>query len=98
MGNGLVLLTGFPGFIGRRLVRRLLEGSDRRVVALVEPKMADRARSAAAELDGERIEVLPGDIAEKRLGLSDDDWGRLRAETAFAYHLAAIYNLAVPAG
>jgi thioester reductase-like protein len=41
--------------------------------------------------------VLPGELAEKRLGLADDDWERLRAETRFAYHLAAIYNLAVPA-
>jgi thioester reductase-like protein len=98
MGNGLVLLTGFPGFIGRNLVRRLLEGSDDlRVVALVEPKMAEKAETAASELGVDRVEVLPGDITEQRLGLSDDDWERLRAETTVAYHLAAIYNLAVPA-
>jgi thioester reductase-like protein len=96
MADGLVLLTGFPGFIGKRLARRLLDGSDARVVALVEPRMAGAARAAAGEFDPERIEVLPGDIAERRLGLPDGDWERLRAETAVAYHLAAIYNLAVP--
>jgi thioester reductase-like protein len=93
----LSFLTGFPGFIGRRLVARLLEeDAELRVVALVEPRMAEAARAAAAELGGERIEVLPGDIAERTLGLADDDWERLTAEVTSAFHLAAIYNLAVP--
>jgi thioester reductase-like protein len=71
--------------------------SEARVVALVESTMADRARKAAADLPGgDRVEVLVGDIAVRRLGLSDDDWERLQAETTVAYHLAAIYNLAVP--
>jgi thioester reductase-like protein len=93
----LALVTGFPGFIGTRLIRRLLaDDPEARVVALVEGRMADRARSVAAELDGERIEVLPGDITERGLGLSDDDLGRLTAEVTTAYHMAAIYDLAVP--
>src|SRR5437763_13586519 len=59
--------------------------------------MADRARQAAAELPGgDRVEVLVGDIAERRLGVAGGDWERLQAETTVAYHLAAIYNLAVP--
>ena len=58
--------------------------------------MAEAARQAAAELDGERIEILEGDIAERRLGLADADWERLTAEVTSAFHLAAIYNLAVP--
>jgi thioester reductase-like protein len=93
----LSFLTGFPGFIGRRLVVRLLEEDpELRVVALVEPRMADAARTAADEIGAERIEVLEGDIAERRLGLSDADWERLTAEITSAFHLAAIYNLAVP--
>ena len=95
--SSLAFLTGFPGFIGKRLAARLLaEDADLRVAALVEPGMADAARSAAAELDPSRIEVIEGDIAERRLGLSDDEWERLRAEMTSAFHLAAIYNLAVP--
>jgi len=94
----MIFFTGFPGFIGVRLVRALLEAqADERIVALVEAGMADRARQAAQELPGgDRVEVLVGDIAQRRLGLADDDWERLRAETTVAYHLAAIYNLAVP--
>ena len=58
--------------------------------------MGDRAREAAARLDAGRIEILEGDIADRKLGLSDDQLERLRAETTIAYHLAAIYDLAVP--
>src|SRR3712207_6528728 len=58
--------------------------------------MADRARTAAQELDGDRVEILEGDIAERGLGLSTEQLERLQAETTIAYHLAAIYNLAVP--
>jgi thioester reductase-like protein len=95
--SGLIFFTGFPGFIGRRLVRDLLERAPKaRVAALVEPRFASAARDAAAALDAERIEILEGDIADRRLGLDDSTYERLAAETTTAYHLAAIYNLAVP--
>src|SRR5437868_9875324 len=59
--------------------------------------MQDAARKAAADLPGgDRIEILPGDITDRRLGLSKDDYERLTAETKAVFHLAAIYNLAVP--
>jgi thioester reductase-like protein len=95
---GLVFFTGFPGFIGKRLVARLLtDDPELRIAALVEPSMVDRARTAAGELDGgDRVEILAGDIGERGLGLSTEDLGRLRSEVTVAFHLAAIYNLAVP--
>jgi thioester reductase-like protein len=94
----VLFVTGFPGFIGKRLVRELLARDAKAEVAcLVEPRMAAAARDAAAELPGgERIEVLAGDISDRRLGLSGDDYERLTAATTAVFHLAAIYNLAVP--
>ncbi|HEY6780577.1 MAG TPA: SDR family oxidoreductase [Thermoleophilaceae bacterium] len=93
----LTLLTGFPGFIGRRLVRSLLEQDpEARVVALVEERMLAPAQQAAAAIDPERIELLTGDIAVRGLGLAPEDWQRLTAEVTHVHHLAAIYNLAVP--
>jgi thioester reductase-like protein len=90
-------VTGFPGFIGRRLVRRLLEDDpEARVLALVEPRMIGSARAAAEAIDGGRIELLAGDIAQPRLDLEDDEWERVCAEVRTVFHLAAIYNLAVP--
>jgi thioester reductase-like protein len=95
---GLAFFTGFPGFIGKRLVARMLaDDPDLRIAALVEPSMVERARTAAAELEGgDRIEILAGDIGERDLGLSPADLDRLKSDVTVAYHLAAIYNLAVP--
>ncbi len=91
------LLTGYPGFIGRRLAAKLLDSDPKaKLVALVEPRMAAAAAAAAAELDGKRIEVVPGDIGEARLGLADDDYDRLAKDVSQVFHLAAIYDLAVP--
>src|SRR5436190_11676321 len=87
-----ILLTGFPGFIGRRLADRLrADGAS--LTALVEPRMADTAREVAPE----GLEVLEGDITKQRLGISDADWERLTAELTSVFHLAAVYDLAVPA-
>jgi thioester reductase-like protein len=95
---GLAFFTGFPGFIGKRLVQRLLaDDPELRIAALVEPNMVERARAAAGELSGgDRIDILAGDIGERDLGLPAPDLDRLKAETTVAFHLAAIYNLAVP--
>jgi thioester reductase-like protein len=91
------LLTGFPGFIGRRLATGLLDGGGAsRLVALVEPRMMPVAREAAARIEGEGIELLAGDITRPRLGLADHDYGRLTAEVSVVHHLAAIYDLGVP--
>ena len=93
----MLFVTGFPGFIGKRLVREILaRDSKSEVACLVEPRMLEAAQAAAAELDGKRVEVVAGDIADRRLGLSDDDYERLTAATTAVFHLAAIYNLAVP--
>jgi thioester reductase-like protein len=90
-------LTGFPGFIGRRLVARLLEGdAEARVVALVEEKMMGAARDCAEKIDSSRISLVAGDITDRRLGLADEEYDRLAAEVRVVHHLAAIYNLAVP--
>ena len=98
MAGGLVFFTGFPGFIGRRLVSRLLKDDpELRVATLVEEKMADDARKCAEQFDAsDRIEVITGDIGERDLGLDKETYERLTGEMTSAYHLAAIYNLAVP--
>ena len=102
-----IFITGFPGFIGKRLVRALLDAdAETKVAALVEPKMASAARGAAAELqtgahsngggDAGRIEIVEGDITDQHLGLTAEVYERLAGETTAVFHLAAIYNLAVP--
>jgi thioester reductase-like protein len=90
------LMTGFPGFIGRRLARKLLEESDDvRLTVLVEERMRDAA-AELAEPWGDRLEVVVGDIGERGLGLPEDEWDRLTGSVDTVFHLAAIYDLAVP--
>ncbi|MDQ3740163.1 MAG: SDR family oxidoreductase [Actinomycetota bacterium] len=90
-------MTGFPGFIARRLVRKLLAADEAvRITALVEGRMADAAREAAAAIDGDRIELVVGDIGDRRLGLDDAEYARLAGEVDVVHHLAAIYDLSVP--
>ncbi|MGI8945085.1 MAG: SDR family oxidoreductase [Thermoleophilaceae bacterium] len=93
----LSLVTGFPGFIGRRLVRTLLDRDPQAtVLALVEPRMLAAGREAAAAIDAERVEVVGGDITERGLGLAPAALDRLRGEVRRVFHLAAIYDLSVP--
>src|SRR5829696_9198811 len=91
-----VLVTGFPGFIGGRLVGRLLETRpEARIAALVEEKAVDQAHDSARRLDPARIEILTGDITDLRLGFDDATYGRLLDSTTTVFHLAAVYDLAV---
>jgi thioester reductase-like protein len=91
MADRTILVTGFPGFLAGRLVPRLTEHG--RVVALVEPRMLDRARALAP--DG--VTVQAGDITDPRLGLDRAAYDRLAAELTEIHHLAAVYDLAVGA-
>jgi thioester reductase-like protein len=95
-----VFLTGFPGFLGSELVRRVLErpGSPA-VTCLVQEKFlpfaADRARAIAREagVDPKRIELVAGDITRPGLGLADPK--KTAREVGEIFHLAAVYDLAV---
>jgi thioester reductase-like protein len=92
----LSLLTGFPGFIGTRLSRKLLaDDPDTSIIAIVEPAMLARAHEVAKQFDG-RLTVVEGDITDPKLGLGDAQYDELAATVGRVYHLAAIYNLAVP--
>jgi thioester reductase-like protein len=98
MAAPLTVVTGYPGFLGRRVVSALLEDPQQRVVVLVEPRMADVARAAANDLgpDGARLEVIEADVARRRLALDARTWDRLASDATAVFHLAAIYDLATP--
>lgn len=100
MTEETIFLTGFPGFIASRLLRRLArEGS--RFLLLVQPAFAERARQELENITGESgrsisdFAVLPGDITAPNLGMSQADLESARAESTVLFHLAAIYDLAV---
>ena len=98
----VALFTGFPGFIGERLLPRLLElqkGS--RFHCLVQDRFLEAARRSVSALEEAhphtrgRIELVTGDITQRRLGIEEARLQKLRGEVTSAYHLAAVYDLAV---
>jgi len=99
MGSGprVSFVTGFPGFIGKRLVRGLLadaEGADRLVV-LVQAKDVAPAQAELGEIGARRVEILEGDIQQMHLGLSGAEWKALAADVTEVWHLAGRTGLRV---
>jgi len=100
LANETILVTGFPGFIATRLVRRLAtDGAS--FLLLVQPEFVQRAQAEVAKLMSEtgrhpqEFQLLTGDITQHSLGLNEKDSAVAIAETTIVFHLAAIYDLAV---
>ena len=95
-----IFLTGFPGFIGHRLIKELLQETEQ-VHCLVQSHMMEQAREEAGnltremELSPEKIRLYPGDITRKNLGLSAENYRLLTNCTTHVFHLAAVYDLGV---
>ena len=91
------LVTGFPGFIGRRLVHKLLDGSrSGKVTALVEPRMAADGGRGGRSLRRPRRDPHRRHRASAGSASATATGTALRKSVDTVYHLAAIYNLAVP--
>jgi len=90
-------VTGATGFIGRRLVDRLLE-RDGDVYVLVREGSRERlqeqidARGAA-----DRIHPVVGDLVEPRLGVSDAWVAEHQGDIDHFFHLAAVYDMTADA-
>jgi len=95
-----VFMTGFPGFIATRLVRRLAQ-DDNRFILLVQPGLVDLAARQIGEItqqtgrNGCDFQIVEGDITKPELGMQPDIIETVRAEATTVFHLAAIYDLAV---
>lgn len=95
-----LFITGFPGFIADRLLERLAR-KDCRFILLVQPSFAARARAEVAriaKLNGKPVDdfrLVEGDISQAGLGLTAENASLARDQTTHAFHLAAVYDLAV---
>ena len=97
-------VTGATGFIGRRLVERLLEQRQGKVYVLVRessrPRLEDlieRWSIVAGAAAGERIEPVIGDLRRPLLGVEKERVSELRGKVTHFFHLAAVYDMTAPA-
>ena len=85
-----IFFTGFPGFLGSELLPRVLKRTGDDALCLVQPKFRPLAEERARMLGlGSRIRLVEGDLTAP---LDHVDAGDLRE----IWHLAAVYDLAVP--
>ena len=96
-----LFMTGFPGFIANRLLERLAR-KECDFILLVQPSLVHQAGEQIeriASLTGRSVaqfRVVEGDIAEPNLALNAMDLELVQRETTRVFHLAAVYDLAVP--
>lgn len=95
-----IFLTGFPGFIAGRLVRRLA-ASGARFELLVQPALLAQAENEIRDIsrstnrDAADFRIVSGDITAADLGMNGTEASRIRDTTTIVFHLAALYDLGV---
>jgi len=88
-------VTGGTGFIGKRLVAKLLARGCDRVDVLVHTSTPEAIDGLVAFWGdaAERVRFVVGDIARPDLGVGEDDAARLAGKVDHFFHLAAVYDL-----
>jgi len=97
-------VTGATGFIGRRLVERLLENRQGEVYVLVRDKsthrldeLTERWSMVVGASAAERIRPVIGDLRRPLLGVEKEQVAELRGHIDHFFHLAAVYDMTAPA-
>ncbi|HNL98653.1 MAG TPA: SDR family oxidoreductase, partial [Accumulibacter sp.] len=88
-------VTGATGFIGKRLVAKLLARPEATVYFLTRAIEMPRLAELYAYWQTNEARVIPivGDLTQAQLGVSQADLGRLNGCIDHFFHLAAIYDL-----
>ncbi|MBB6560576.1 NAD(P)-dependent dehydrogenase (short-subunit alcohol dehydrogenase family) [Acidovorax soli] len=88
-------VTGATGFIGKRLVKKLLERKGAVVHFLIRQESADKVADLRSYWGVSAARALPvfGDLTAKKLGVATEDVKKLKGQIDHFYHLAAVYDL-----
>ncbi|HSV54897.1 MAG TPA: SDR family oxidoreductase [Burkholderiaceae bacterium] len=88
-------VTGATGFIGKRLVKKLLERKGTVVYFLLRKESQGKAAELREYWGASAARVIPvfGDLTTKKLGVASEDVKKLKGQIDHFYHLAAVYDL-----
>ena len=88
-------VTGATGFIGKRLVKKLLERKGATVHFLIRRESADKVADLRSFWGVSAARALPvfGDLTAKKLGVASEDVKKLKGQIDHFFHLAAVYDL-----
>lgn len=88
-------VTGATGFIGKRLVKKLLARKGAVVHFLIREESLSKvpALRAAWGVSAARAVPVVGDLTRKKLGVSSEDLKKLKGQIDHVFHLAAVYDL-----
>jgi NAD(P)-dependent dehydrogenase (short-subunit alcohol dehydrogenase family) len=88
-------VTGATGFIGKRLVKKLLERKGSVVHFLIRKESEDKIAGLREYWGSTAARTVPvfGDLTSKKLGASAEDVKKLKGQVDHFYHLAAVYDL-----
>ena len=88
-------VTGATGFIGKRLVKKLLERKGAVVHFLIRKESADKVADLRSFWGVTAARAVPvfGDLTAKKLGVATEDVKKLKGQIDHFYHLAAVYDL-----
>ena len=88
-------VTGATGFIGKRLVKKLLERKGSVVHFLIRQESEGKVAGLRKYWGAGAARVVPvfGDLTAKKLGVSADAIKQIKGQIDHFYHLAAVYDL-----
>jgi NAD(P)-dependent dehydrogenase (short-subunit alcohol dehydrogenase family) len=88
-------VTGATGFIGKRLVKKLLGRRGSTVYFLMREESAAKLPDLLAYWGVSKTRAIPvyGDLTAKKLGVAGDVIKSLKGQIDHLYHLAAVYDL-----
>ena len=92
-------VTGATGFIGKRLVKKLLARKGSVVYFLMREASKDKLSELLEFWGATKARAIPvfGDLRQAKLGVSKDDTKKLSKNIDHFFHLAAIYDMSADA-